>query len=306
MEGCILDNYLILIIDDDQTQHLILGEHLKQSGYDVIHAKDGSHGLKILESQKPDLVLLDVQMPVMDGFTTLGLIREKSSFKDIPVLLLTSLVREKLKIKGLELGADDYITKPFNKAELLARVNAALRRVVRNRRTEGVMEGNLSDLGLSDLLQSMELGSKTASIYLKEIDGDIFIENGMLIHVRQGFFTGDNALTRVFLLEKGSFSVRFNDLPANIPRNDAKPLMSVLMGVLADVDEIKDMIRMMGAEGRLLKADSDTAAFPELEKLKGLPAMPFANLIALMEGNLKDNLKPMAAAFKKGKIKIVK
>jgi len=301
-----LDNYLILIIDDDQTQHLILGEHLKQSGYDVIHAKDGSHGLKILESQKPDLVLLDVQMPVMDGFTTLGLIREKSSFKDIPVLLLTSLVREKLKIKGLELGADDYITKPFNKAELLARVNAALRRVVRNRRTEGVMEGNLSDLGLSDLLQSMELGSKTASIYLKEIDGDIFIENGMLIHVRQGFFTGDNALTRVFLLEKGSFSVRFNDLPANIPRNDAKPLMSVLMGVLADVDEIKDMIKVMGAEGRLLKADSDTAAFPELEKLKGLPAMPFVNLMALMEGNLKDNLKPLAAAFKKGKIKIVK
>ncbi len=301
-----MENYLILIIDDDQTQHLILGEHLKQAGYDVIHAKDGSHGLRILESQKPDLLLLDVQMPVMDGFKTLELIREKPAFKDVPVLLLTSLAREKLKIKGLELGADDYITKPFNKAELLARVNAALRRVVRTRRTEGVMEGNLSDLGLSDLLQSMELGSKTASIYLKEIDGDIFIENGMLLHVRQGFFTGDHALTRVFLLEKGSFSVRFNDLPTNIPRNDAKPLMSVLMGVLADVDEIKDMIRVMGAQDRLLKADSDTIAFPELEKLKGLPPLPFVNLIALMEGNLKDNLKPLSAAFKKGKIKIVK
>lgn len=301
-----MENYLILIIDDDQTQHLILGEHLKQAGYDVIHAKDGAHGLKILESQKPDLVLLDVQMPVMDGFRTLEMIREKPVFKDIPVLLLTSLVREKLKIKGLELGADDYITKPFNKAELMARVNAALRRVVRNRRTEGVMEGNLSDLGLSDLLQSMELGSKTASIALKEIDGDIFIENGMLLHVRQGFFTGDDALTRVFLLEKGSFSVRFNDLPANIPHKDAKPLMSVLMGVLADVDEIKDMVRVMGLQDRLLKADSDLSAFTELEKLKGLPSLPFANLIALMEGNLKDNLKPLTAAFKKGKIKIVK
>ncbi|MDM8525414.1 response regulator transcription factor [Desulfococcaceae bacterium HSG8] len=301
-----MDNYLILIIDDDQTQHLILGEFLKTSGYDVVHAKDGAHGLKIIESQKPDLILLDVQMPIMDGFKTLELIRENPEFRDTPVLLLTSLDRENLKIKGLEMGADDYITKPFNRAELLARVKAALRRVVRNQRKEGVMEGDLSDLGLSDLLQSMELGSKTASIFLKGIDGDIFIENGLLLHVRQGNFTRDQALRRIFFLEKGPFSVMFNYLPEDISGKDARPLMSVLMGVLADVDEIKDIIRRIGTENRLIKIDDDVSNFPDIEKFKTLSPLPFANLLALMEGDLKKNLKVLIMASKKGKLKIVK
>jgi len=301
-----LDNYLILIIDDDQTQHLILGEFLKSEGYDVIHAKDGEQGLKIMEAQKPDLILMDVQMPVMDGFKTLELIRKKPTFRDTPVLLLTSLDREKLKIKGLELGADDYITKPFNKAELLARVKAALRRVVRNRRAEGRMEGNLSDLGLSDLLQSMELGSKTASIFLKEIDGEIFIENGELVHVRQGMFTGNEAMTRIFLLEKGTFSVKFNNLPPDLPEREMKPLMSVLMGVLADVDEIKDIISRMGVKDRLIKIDTDVSEFPSLDKLKALSPISFTKLLISMEGDVKNNLKVLIMASKKGKLRIVK
>jgi DNA-binding response OmpR family regulator len=301
-----LDDYLILIIDDDQTQHLILGEYLKSLGYEVAHAIDGAHGLKIMEAQKPDLILLDVQMPVMDGFKTLELIREKSAFRDTPVLMLTSLARETLKIKGLELGADDYITKPFNKAELIARVKAALRRVVRNRRTEGLMEGNLSDLGLADLLQSMELGSKTASIFLTAMNGEIFIEKGYLISVRQGGFTRDEALTRIFLLEKGAFSVRFNYLPPDVSKEDPRPLMSVLMGVLANVDEIKDIIRRIGVENRLIKTDPDPSEFPQLEKFKDMPPLSFTDLLVLMEGDLKKNLKTLILASKKGKIKIVK
>ena len=294
---------MILIIDDDQTQHLILGEYLKISGYDVIHAKDGAQGLKITEAQKPDLILLDVQMPVMDGFRTLEQIREKPDFRDMPVLMLTSLAREKLKIKGLELGADDYITKPFNRAELLARLNAALRRV-RSRRTEGVMEGNLSDLGMSDLLQSMELGSKTASIFLKELKSEIFIQNGSLLHVRQGQFTGDQALTRIFLLEKGTFSVKFNDLPPEMAEKEETPLMSVLMGVLADVDEMKDMINRLGVKERLVRIVPDISDFPPLEKFRNLSPLPFVNLLTMMDGELKDNLSTLIAASKQGKLKL--
>lgn len=299
-------SYLILIIDDDQTQHLILGEYLKMSGYDVIHAKDGEQGLKIMEAQKPDLVVMDVQMPVMDGFRTLEQIRERPGFRDMPVLLLTSLVREKFKIKGLELGADDYITKPFNKAELLARVNATLRRVVRRRDTDGVMAGNLSDLGLSDLLQSMELGSKTASIFLKETDGEIFIHEGELVHARQGVFAGEQALTRMFLLEKGTFSVRFNQLPPEIEGNEGIPLMSVLMGVLADVDEIKDIVGRLGVKDRRIKVDADVSEFPGLGAFGNHPPLSFMDLMTLMEGDLKENLKTLVAASKKGKLRVVR
>jgi CheY-like chemotaxis protein len=301
-----VDSYLILIIDDDQTQHLILEEYLRQAGYDVIHAKDGEQGIKIMEAQKPDLILLDVQMPVMDGFKVLEKIREKTNFRDTPVLLLTALSRDKLKVKALELGADDYITKPFNKEELLARLKASLRRVVRNRRSAGLMEGSLSDLGLSDLLQSMELGSKTASLFLKELDGDIFIQNGSLVHVRQGKFTGNQALNRIFLLEKGSFSVRFNELPPEFAGNEAVPLMSVLMGVLAEVDDIKDVIRRIGVEGRLIKIADDVSEFPEIAKFKEVSPLSFMKLVTLMEGDVKENLKILIAASKKGKIKIIK
>ncbi|WP_207678444.1 response regulator [Desulfonema magnum] len=301
-----MDNYLILIIDDDQTYHVILEGYLRASGYEVIHAKDGSQGLKIMETQKPDLVLLDIQMPVMDGFKTLELIRKKKAFRDIPVFLLTSLVRETLKIKGLELGADDYITKPFNREEVLARIKAALRRVTRDSRSKGVMEGNLSDLGLSDLLQSMELGSKTASIFMKEIDGDIFIENGSLVHVRQGNFTGEQALIRIFLLEQGAFSVRFGELPPDIAGKGAKPLMSVLMGVLAEVDETEDIISRMGVENQLIKIDDNISDFPALEKFKAISPISFINLLVLMEGEVKNNLKILIMASKKGKLKIVR
>ena len=296
---------LILIIDDDQTQHLILGNYLEKAGYKVIHAENGVQGLKTMEEQKPELILLDIQMPVMDGFKTLEAIRKKSGFKDIPVLLLTSLDRDYLKIKGLELGADDYVTKPFNEAELMARVKAALRRAERNRPSEGGMEGNLSDIGLTDILQSLQLGSKTASIFLPGMDAEIFIQNGSVSGVRQGNFKGYQALARIFLLEKGPFSVRFNEIPKDLSE-DSRPLMSVLMSVLADVDEIKDIINRIRAEERLIKVDDDIAEFPVLEKFRTYPPLSFIDMIVSMDGELKENLKTLVAASKKGKLKVVK
>lgn len=304
-EGSILDRYLILIIDDDQTQHLILGEYLKQSGYEVIHAKDGAQGLRMTEAHKPDLILLDLQMPVMDGFKTLEMIRSQAEFQDTPVLLLTSLNRERLKIRGLEMGADDYITKPFNKAELLARLKAALRRVVRKRSAEGMLKGDLSDIGLSDLLQSMELGSKTASIFMEEIDSAIFIENGALVHARQGVFTGNQALIRIFLLEKGAFSVKFNELPAAISKEEPRSLTSVLMGILAEVDEIRDIIGRIRAEKLMLEIGDDITEFPSIARLREFSPISFINLMVLMEGDVKDNLKTLIMASKKKKLKVI-
>ncbi len=301
-----MERYLILIIDDDQTQHLILGEYFKQSGYEVIHAKDGAQGLRMTAAHKPDLILMDIQMPVMDGFKTLEMIREKAEFRDIPVLLLTALNRERLKIKGLEMGADDYITKPFNKAELLARLQAALRRVVRKHGSEGMLKGDLSDICLSDLLQSMELGSKTASIFMEDIDSAIFIENGELVHARQGVFTGNQALVRIFLLEKGAFSVKFNELPADISKEDPRSLTSMLMGILAEVDEIRDIISRIRAEMLMLQIDDDLAEFPSIARLREFSPISFINLMVLMEGEIRDNLKTLVMASKKKKLKLVK
>jgi two-component system KDP operon response regulator KdpE len=99
--------------------------NLEKEGYRVVTADDGPAGLELAELEPPDLILLDVMMPKMDGFTFLQRLRE---FSDVPVILLTAKGEEQDKVRGLDFGADDYLTKPFGPAELLARVRAHLRR----------------------------------------------------------------------------------------------------------------------------------------------------------------------------------
>ena len=116
---------LILVVDDDADIRTLVAELLQRAGHGVIQAPDGESGLKLFYAQQPDLVLLDVSMPGLDGWEVLTRIRELS---DVPVLMLTARAGELEKVRGLRGGADDYVTKPFGRQELLARVDAALRR----------------------------------------------------------------------------------------------------------------------------------------------------------------------------------
>ncbi len=185
-----MKGYKILIVDDDLEQHNILEAYLGLAGFQILCAENGVEALKVLDAEMPDIVLLDIQMPVMDGFKTLEEIRKRPDLKNISVILLTGMDKRYLKIKGLEAGADDYITKPFYRAELLARIKAVLRRTERYRRNEGIMDGNLADISLVELMQSMEVGYKTAVIHLEQMKGAVFIENGQLVYARQNTFTG--------------------------------------------------------------------------------------------------------------------
>jgi two-component system, OmpR family, KDP operon response regulator KdpE len=117
----------IMIVDDeyDVVEALTLGFQLQWPDWDVISAGDGETALKLFEDEKPDFVILDISMPEMDGFDVLRRIRESSY---VPVLMLTVKGGEMDKVKALELGADDYVTKPFSSLELLARIKAVLRR----------------------------------------------------------------------------------------------------------------------------------------------------------------------------------
>jgi DNA-binding response OmpR family regulator len=115
----------ILVVDDDADIRTLVSELLQRAGHGVIEAPDGESGLKLFYAQQPDLVLLDVSMPGLDGWEVLTRIRDLS---DVPVLMLTARAGELEKVRGLRGGADDYVTKPFGRQELLARVDAALRR----------------------------------------------------------------------------------------------------------------------------------------------------------------------------------
>ncbi len=116
---------IILVVDDDPNIVKILVRNLLLEGYQTLEAHNGMQALDIVRTQPPDLLLLDVEMPQLDGFETLRRLRLVS---DIPVIMLTVRAEVTDKIQGLELGADDYLTKPFNREELNLRVKAVLRR----------------------------------------------------------------------------------------------------------------------------------------------------------------------------------
>lgn len=119
---------LILIVDDEKPIVDILKFNLKKEGFETIEAYDGQTGLELALTKNPDLILLDVMLPEMDGFSVCREVRAKSQ---VPIILLTAREEEVDKVLGLELGADDYITKPYSVRELLARIKANLRRTVK-------------------------------------------------------------------------------------------------------------------------------------------------------------------------------
>jgi two-component system response regulator VicR len=115
----------ILVVDDDATMRNMVEGHLKVAGYSVKCAVDGGMAIRTTKDWEPELILMDVMMPVMDGFTTTRRIRE---FSSIPIIILTAKGDEEDLVRGLDAGADDYVRKPFSAKELLARVRAVLRR----------------------------------------------------------------------------------------------------------------------------------------------------------------------------------
>lgn len=127
----------ILIIDDEESILNLVSSYLRPEGYEVYTASDGPSGLKAAQAYKPDLIVLDIMLPGMDGIELLSRLRRES---DAYVIMLTAKSEETDKIVGLSVGADDYVTKPFSPRELVARIKAALRRI---RSGRGSLEGGV-------------------------------------------------------------------------------------------------------------------------------------------------------------------
>jgi DNA-binding response OmpR family regulator len=131
----------ILLVDDEPEILEICGDYLRASSFDVVTARDGAQGLSFARREKPDLIVLDLMMPEMDGLDVCRAIRRESN---VPIIMLTARVEETDKLIGLELGADDYMTKPFSPRELVARVKVVLRRVSGDVTAEVIRVGNVS------------------------------------------------------------------------------------------------------------------------------------------------------------------
>lgn len=163
----------ILVIDDDPAINELIKVNLELSGYNVVQAYDGINGFALAKQELPNLILLDCMMPEVDGFTTAQRIRQNDNTKNIPILMLTALSQLNDKVKGFNIGVDDYLCKPFEMEELQVRVRALLKRS--NQIPESLANRELLSIGEITLLPesySVKINEKIAK--LTPIEFDIF------------------------------------------------------------------------------------------------------------------------------------
>src|SRR5579863_930216 len=196
----------ILTADDDPQLLRLVTRNLQFEGYDVISVSDGQQALEQIEAQRPDLVLLDVMMPKMDGFTVCRTVRE---FSTVPIILVTARGQDQDKIRGLDLGADDYLTKPFSIEELLARVRAVLRRAQFTAQEAGHgVPGTqtIGDVTIDYAQHLVTLAGKEVPLtpteyrilaYLAQNVGRVVTQELLLEHVWGGEYLGESHMLQV-------------------------------------------------------------------------------------------------------------
>ncbi len=183
----------ILVVDDERILLDTLRYNLSKAGYEVTTAADGEAALRVARQESPDLVLLDVMLPKLDGFDVCRTLRQESS---VPILMLTARVEEADKIIGLELGADDYLTKPFSMRELMARVKAMLRRVdMSHSDIEPAADNALREGNLEIDLVSHRASLAGNPLHLKPKEFDLL---AYLMRFRGQAFTRDQLLQQVW------------------------------------------------------------------------------------------------------------
>lgn len=166
-------NNKILVIDDDPAINELIKVNLELAGYRVIQAFDGIKGFALCKQEFPCLVVLDVMMPEVDGFTVAQRIRKNPETADVPILMLTALSQVHDKVKGFDIGVDDYLVKPFEMEELLVRVRALLKRTAQIPKSAATRDLlSVGEITLLPETYSVEINGKTAK--LTPIEFDIF------------------------------------------------------------------------------------------------------------------------------------
>lgn len=157
----------VLVIDDEENVCELITLYFEKAGYDVVSCSDGAEGIEMVRSQKPDILILDLMLPGIDG---LDVCKEVRKFSNVPLIMLTARVDEVDRVLGLEIGADDYVTKPFSPRELLARVKAVLRRAAYVPSPDEAQVLNLPGLAVSRISREVLVGETRVDLTPKEFD----------------------------------------------------------------------------------------------------------------------------------------
>lgn len=238
----------LLLVDSDAKSLRVMEVSLKKAGFQVTTAIHGKDALEKVQISPPDLVLSETRMPEMDGLELCKVLKSDERFRHIPFVFLTNQKAVESKVKGLEQGADDYLTKPIYIKEVVTRVRMILQKVEKDRiekkETKNGFVGNLSDMGVVDLVQTFEIGRKTGVIKLEgDRAGVVYFKEGRVIDAELGRLRGENAFYRMLNTFEGKFEVSF--APIDRPERIEVSTQGLLMEGMRRLDEWGRMLEQL-------------------------------------------------------------
>ncbi|HEY4105179.1 MAG TPA: response regulator, partial [Polyangiaceae bacterium] len=264
----------LLLVDADPRSVRVLEVSLKKAGYSVTTATDGQDALAKIEFSTPDLILSDTRLPRLDGYELVRRLKEHVEFAQLPVVFLTSQKSIEDKIRGLELGVEDYLTKPIFVRELIARVNLLLARRTQekmatsmptSRRTR--LSGSLEDMGVVDLLQTFEVSRKSGIARISDgrRETRVFFRDGKVVDAELGRLRGEEAVYRALIWMSGTFEVEF----CPVDNEDIIPTSTqgLLMEGMRRVDEWGRLLEQLPSLRTIFEVDHEQL----VERLNEIP-----------------------------------
>jgi DNA-binding response OmpR family regulator len=264
----------LLLVDADPRSVRVLEVSLKKAGYSVTTATDGQDALAKIEFSTPDLILSDTRLPRLDGYELVRRLKEHAEFAQLPVVFLTSQKSIEDKIRGLELGVEDYLTKPIFVRELITRVNLLLARRTQekmatsmptSRRTR--LSGSLEDMGVVDLLQTFEVSRKSGIARISDgrRETRVFFRDGKVVDAELGRLRGEEAVYRALIWISGSFEVEF----CPVANEDIIPTSTqgLLMEGMRRVDEWGRLLEQLPSLKTIFEVDHEQL----VERLNEIP-----------------------------------
>jgi len=248
-----MTSWRVLLAEDEALMAQIMADMLTEMQIEVSVARDGREALRLASASRPDLVLLDCMMPELDGFEVAAALKANPETQEIPIIFLTARGRVEDKIRGLELGADDYLIKPVRREEMLARVRNVLRRLESRRASappdSSLMRGRLEIMGLPNIVQVLEAERRTGTLRVTHDGrrGEILFQEGRIAYAVEGARQGEAAVYRMVAWNTGDFELEPTSGSGPASAQIARSNQSLLLEGMRRLDELPSLLRAVGS-----------------------------------------------------------
>jgi DNA-binding response OmpR family regulator len=303
-------SYRILIVEDEPGMIELLTVALEDEGFDISIAGNGEQGLKKVEEESPDLIISDVMMPDMDGYAFCQQLRDNPKTASIPFIFLTAKKDVSDRVRGLNLGADDYISKPFHVVEVVARIKTLMLRVKRNQPTgeappmaaaeaDADFSGDLEKISIGEVVQTVGLTRKNGRLVVKNANrrGEVYFHDGIVTYAEVERKKGEEGVYRLLAWKNGQF--RFEVGAEAETQNVQKTAESLLMEGMRRLDEYNRLLGYFPSPQVGLEALSLTEGDLTPEELQVLNYVnQHATLIEVIDHSKFGDLKTLQILVK--------